>query len=271
MRWARFDDAGHATFAIVEGKYLYPVRGTPFGDWERTGSQRPVADVKLLVPVVPGSFYACGLNYDAHVREVAKKHGVPPRIPERPEVGYRSNSALIAQNETIVIPSDATEQIHYEGEIVAVIGKRTKNISESDALSHVFGYTIGNDVSERNWQKVDRTMWRAKNTDTFKPMGPWIETDLNLDNLTTRVRVNNDQKIAFRTAGMLFGIPRVISELSRYITLHPGDVVWMGTDGASVNLQHGDVVEIEIEGIGTLRNPVIRDADKGHAASEKDF
>jgi 2-keto-4-pentenoate hydratase/2-oxohepta-3-ene-1,7-dioic acid hydratase in catechol pathway len=271
MRWARFDDNGSATFAIVEGEYLHPVRGTPFDDWERHGGRRPILDAKLLVPVIPGSFYACGLNYDAHVREVAKKHGVTPRIPERPEVGYRSNSALIAQNETIVIPSDATEQIHYEGEIVVVIGKKAKDISEAEALSHVFGYTIGNDVSERSWQKTDRTMWRAKNSDTFKPMGPWIETNLNIDDLMTRVRVNNDLKIEFRTADMLFGVPRVLSELSRYITLHPGDVVWMGTDGASVNLQNRDVVEIEIDGIGTLRNPVIREAGKGPDSNEKDF
>jgi 2-keto-4-pentenoate hydratase/2-oxohepta-3-ene-1,7-dioic acid hydratase in catechol pathway len=118
----------------------------------------------------------------------------------------------------------------------------------------VLGYTIGNDVSERTWQREDRTFWRSKNTDTFKPMGPWIETDVDLDAMHTNVRLNGEVRTSFRTNDMLFGIPHFISTITRYLTLYPGDVIWMGTDGSSPNLKAGDVVEVEITGIGTLRN-----------------
>ncbi len=160
----------------------------------------------------------------------------------------------------MIIPREATDAIQYEGELVAVIGKRAKHLSEAEALSCVLGYTIGNDVSERSWQKSDRTLWRAKNTDTFKPMGPWIETDVDLDKLETRVRVNGTELLRFKTNAMLFGVARFISTITRYITLHPGDVLWMGTDGSSPNLKAGDVVEVEITGIGTLRNPFVAEA-----------
>ncbi|MEM7255110.1 MAG: fumarylacetoacetate hydrolase family protein, partial [Pseudomonadota bacterium] len=151
-----------------------------------------------------------------------------------------------------------TDKVEYEAEIVAVVGKETKNIAPHDALSCLLGYTIGNDVSERSWQRSDRTLWRAKNTDTFKPMGPWIETDVDLDAVETIVRVNGDEKIRFATNNMLFGIEAYIARMSRYVTLYPGDVIWMGTEGHAEPLNHGDVCEIELTGIGTLSNPVVR-------------
>ncbi|MCH8063359.1 MAG: fumarylacetoacetate hydrolase family protein, partial [Chloroflexi bacterium] len=125
------------------------------------------------------------------------------------------------------------------------------------ALSCVFGYTIGNDVSERTWQAGDRTMWRAKNSDTFKPMGPWIETDVDLDKLQTIVRLNERVVSDFPTNNMIFGVAHYISAMTRYLTLYPGDMLWMGTDGATENMKPGDVIEVEITGIGTLRNPVV--------------
>lgn len=123
----------------------------------------------------------------------------------------------------------------------------------------MLGYTIGNDVSERTWQKNDRTLWRAKSTDTFKPMGPWIETDLDLDAAETVVRVNRTEHTRFMTNHMLFGVQRFIATMTKYLTLHPGDMIWMGTDGSSPDLKHGDVVEIDIAGIGTLRNKFVRE------------
>jgi 2-keto-4-pentenoate hydratase/2-oxohepta-3-ene-1,7-dioic acid hydratase in catechol pathway len=155
-----------------------------------------------------------------------------------------------------VIPADA-RQVQYEGELVVVIGRRARNLGEDEALSCVLGYSIGNDVSERTWQKSDRTLWRAKNADTFKPMGPWIETEVDLDALETRVRVNGTETTRFPTNDMLFGVARYIATMSRYLTLHPGDAIWMGTDGTSPDLKAGDVVEVEIAGIGTLRNPFV--------------
>jgi 2-keto-4-pentenoate hydratase/2-oxohepta-3-ene-1,7-dioic acid hydratase in catechol pathway len=158
----------------------------------------------------------------------------------------------------VVIPAGATEKMNYEGELVVVIGKQVKHLSEADAMSCVFGYTIGNDVSERTWQRGDRTFWRGKNADTFKPMGPWIETSADLDAMETVVRVNGEESIRFKTDDMIFNIPHYISQMTRYLTLYPGDVIWMGTDGTSPDLKHGDVVEVEITGLGTLRNPFVR-------------
>jgi 2-keto-4-pentenoate hydratase/2-oxohepta-3-ene-1,7-dioic acid hydratase in catechol pathway len=257
MRWARFALNGTPTYGVVEGDTVIPVRGSPFDGWERTPARLAFADVKLLVPVVPSTFYACGMNYPEHVREVAEKIGQKPNLPTQPDIGYRANNALIAHGETIVIPKDATAQVQYEGELVAVIGRKCTHLTRENALTAVMGWTIGNDVSERSWQKSDRTMWRSKNTDTFKPMGPWIETDVKLDALVTRVRINGKQMLEFKTNDMVFGVERYIAEITKYMTLHPGDVIWMGTEGSNADMKAGDVCEIELDQIGTLRNPVV--------------
>jgi len=256
VRWIRFSQNGRTAYGILEGDRIREVAGDPFGGYEASASVHDLAGVKIEVPVIPPTFYCVGLNYAQHIREAAAKVGIPPNLPKQPDVGYRAASALIAQGEPVVIPPDATK-MQYEGELAVVIGKRAKHLSEADALSCVLGYTIGNDVSERTWQKSDRTLWRAKNTDTFKPMGPWIETDVNLDALETRVRVNGAETTCFATNDMLFGVATYISAITRYITLVPGDILWMGTDGTSPDLKAGDTVEVEITGIGTLRNPFI--------------
>jgi len=258
MKWARFEKRGVVSHALVEDRELLPVRGSPFAEWERTGERVALDDVKLLVPVVPATFYACGMNYRGHTRAISGASGVPSKIPSRPNIGYRAVNALVADGEAIVIPEDASDEIQYEAELVVVIGKQAKNLTEQNALDCVFGYTIGNDVSERSWQRSDDTMWRSKNTDTFKPMGPWIETELDLDSLVTSVRINGVLKNEFPTNDMVFDIPRYLSAMTRYLTLYPGDVVWMGTQGEATNLQHGDMVDITIDPIGTLRSPVIR-------------
>ncbi len=260
MRWARFEQNGTPTYGVVEGDEIIPVRGSPFDTWERTPTRLKLSDVKLLVPVVPPTFYAAGLNYAEHVREAAAKIGVPPNLPPNADVGYRANNALIAHGESIVIPKDATELVQYEGELVAVIGRKCKHLTRDNALSAVLGYTIGNDVSERTWQKGDRTLWRGKNTDTFKPMGPWIETDVKLEDLVTTVRLNGKEMIRFPTNHMVFGVVDFLVRMTQYLTLYPGDVVWMGTEGATANMKHGDTIEIDISGIGVLRNPVIRES-----------
>jgi 2-keto-4-pentenoate hydratase/2-oxohepta-3-ene-1,7-dioic acid hydratase in catechol pathway len=259
MRWARFELNGSPSYAVIEGDTVIPVRGSPFDAWERTNQKLKLNDVKLLVPVIPPTFYAAGMNYPEHVREIAEKVGQKPNLPTNADVGYRANNALIAQNQPIVIPADATDQVQYEGELVVVIGRKCKNLTRENALSAVLGYTIGNDVSERTWQKSDRTLWRAKNTDTFKPMGPWIETDVKLENLETTIRLNGEKMIAFPTNSMIFGVVDFLVNMTTCLTLFPGDVVWMGTEGATANMKHGDRIEIEISGIGTLSNPVIRE------------
>jgi 2-keto-4-pentenoate hydratase/2-oxohepta-3-ene-1,7-dioic acid hydratase in catechol pathway len=259
MRWARIELNGAPRYAVIEGDTVIPVNGSPFETWDRTGQRLKLDEVKLLVPVIPPTFYAAGMNYAEHVKEVAAKVGQTPNLPAQADIGYRANNALIAQNEKIVIPADATTQVQYEGELVVVIGRKCKNLTRENALSAVLGYTVGNDVSERTWQKSDRTLWRAKNTDTFKPMGPWIETDVKLDDLVTKIRLNGEQLIEFPTNHMIFGVVDFLVNMTTCLTLYPGDMVWMGTEGATANMKHGDTVEVEITGIGTLRNAVVRE------------
>jgi 2-keto-4-pentenoate hydratase/2-oxohepta-3-ene-1,7-dioic acid hydratase in catechol pathway len=259
MRWIRYETNGQTSYGIVEGDTVTEVRGDPFNGYEKTATRRPLSSVKLLIPVEPRTFYAAGLNYAEHAIAAANKRGEVPKLPEAADIGYRANNALIAHGEPIVIPTDATERVQYEAELVAVIGKKAKHLSESEALSCVLGWTIGNDMSERTWQAGDRTLWRAKNADTFKPMGPWIETDFDLGAAQTMVRVNGTEQIRFRTDSMIFGPATFISRMSHYLTLYPGDVVWMGTEGWPENVKHGDTIEIEITGIGTLQNPVVRE------------
>lgn len=260
MRWIRYSTPlQKPRYGILEGETIREVEGTPFDDYAATGETIPLAGVKIEVPVVPPTFYCVGRNYAAHVIEHAKMRGEEPQLPQKPDIGYRAANALIADGEDVIIPRDAGEKVHYEGELVVVIGKKAKNLSPKEALSCVLGYTIGNDVSERDWQKSDRTFWRAKNTDTFKPMGPWIETDINPHELETRVYLNGALNLSFKTADMIFSIETFISEMSRYLTLYPGDIIWMGTEGTSPNLKHGDVVEVEISGIGRLKNRFVRE------------
>ncbi len=258
MRWLRYRHGGRIAYGAVEGETVVEHWGDPFTETGPAGHRLALDEVEILVPVVPPTFYAAGLNYAAHVSEAAELLGTPVNLPEAADVGYRANNALIPHGAEIVIPADATDKVQYEGELVAVIARRCHQVSEAEALDYVLGYTIGNDVSERTWQKTDRTLWRAKNTETFAPMGPWIATDVDLDALTTTVRVNGEIGCRFATNEMIFGVAAFISRMSRYLVLHPGDVVWMGADGPTLDIKAGDVVEVEIDGIGILRNPVAR-------------
>ncbi len=257
MRWARFESAGTVAYGIVEDDRVAIVEGNPFDGYRRTGEHRTFDAITWLPPVIPPTFYCVGLNYAEHVRWAAAARGEEPVLPAKPDVGYRAANALIGHGAPIVLPADATERVQYEGELVCVVGRKAKHLSRENALDCLLGFTIGNDVSERTWQESDRTLWRAKNTDTFKPMGPWIETDVDLDAALTRVRLNGRQIIEFQTNNMLFGVVDFLVAITRYMTLHPGDVLWMGTEGEAENLRPGDQVEIEITGIGTLQNPVV--------------
>src|ERR1700710_1815812 len=190
MRWLKYTAAGQTSWGIVEGDTATAVSGDPFGEWQRTQQSHAVAEVKRELPRTPRTFYCVGLNYLKHLKEAANKRGEVPNVPDRPEIGYRAQNALIAHDENVVIPASATEKIHYEGELVVVIGKKAKHLTEDNAMSCVFGYTIGNDVSERSWQKADRGLGRTKNAETSKPMGPWIEPSVDLDKMETIVSVN---------------------------------------------------------------------------------
>src|SRR5258705_2486297 len=177
MRWLTFTASGKTSWGLVEGDQVIAVDGDPFGQWQRASRTHPLSQVKIELPLIPRTFYCVGLNYLKHLKEAADKRGEVPNVPDRPEIGYRAQNALIAHDENVVIPATATEKIHYEGELVVVIGKKAKYLNEADAMSCVFGYTIGNDVSERTWQKADRGLWRRKNADKFQPLGPPMRTD----------------------------------------------------------------------------------------------
>jgi len=259
MQWCRFQAGNQASYGLIEGNTVVAVTGSPFESYTKTSTTYPLSAVKLLVPVIPPTFYAAGINYREHVIEQAKKRGVEPQFPPQADVGYRANNALIANDEPIVIPKDATELVQYEGELVVVMGKKCRRVSEAEALDYVLGYTIGNDVSERTWQRGDRTLWRGKNTDTFKPMGPWIVTGLEPDDLRVTIRLNGKEMFSYKVGDAIFSVRHFISRTSQYVTFYPGDVLWMGTDGATENMQDGDVVEVEVAGIGVLRNPVVRE------------
>ncbi len=259
MRWTRFSHQDTIHYGIVQGDAVAVVDGTPFGANSRTGQVLPLASVKLLPPVIPGNFYAVGYNYAAHVGEANEFMPSTQKLPTRPEVGYRSNNALVGDGDNVVIPASSDGVIQFEGELVAVIGKTAKHVREEDALDYVLGFTIGNDISERVWQAADRTLWRSKNADTFKPMGPWIETDVKLDDLVTTVRLNGAQVSQFKTNSMIFGVARFIAEITKYMTMHPGDVLWMGAEAPTLDMRAGDHVEVEISGIGVLRNPIVRE------------
>ena len=226
MRWLKFTAGGKTSWGLAKDDKVTAVSGDPFGEWQRTPQTHALGEVKIELPLIPRTFYCVGLNYLKHLKEAADKAGTVPAVPDRPEIGYRAQNALIAHDEDVVIPATATEKIHYE---VVVIGKKAKHLTEADAMSCVFGYTIGNDVSERSWQKADRGLWRSKNADTFKPMGPWIETDVDLDNMETVVRVNGRETNRFRTNDMIFGIVPFIVELTKYFTLWAMSSGWEPT------------------------------------------
>ena len=259
-KWCRFLADGREAYGRIDGGTVIEVDGAPWDVPRETGKKHALSAVKLGVPVIPPTFYCVGLNYKEHLTASAKRRGVEPIFPARPDVNYRANNALCPSGDAIVKPKDAGELFQYEGELVAVIGKKGRHIPVERALEHVFGWTIGNDVSERTWQRSDRTNWRAKNADTFNPMGPWIVTGADYRAMTTIVRLNGEEVDRFATGAMIHDVETYVAEVSKYCTLYPGDVIWMGTDGEPRNMKPGDLCEIEITGIGTLRNPVVAEA-----------
>jgi len=208
-----------------------------------------------------GSLTLAGLNYAAHIEWVNRHHGRSLKLPGQTDIGYRSPNALIGSGSDIVIPKGSPGPVEFGGEIVAVVGTRAKRLSEDHALDCIAGYTLGNDLSERAFQRGDRTLWRAKNINTFKPMGPFVVTGIDPMAQTFAVRINGRTVSEYSTAGMVFSIAHYMARMAQFVTLHPGDVLWMGCDGPTVPpLQSGNVVEVVNEAIGVLSNHVVREA-----------
>ncbi|MEP6715522.1 MAG: fumarylacetoacetate hydrolase family protein [Terriglobia bacterium] len=248
--YVRFEDEGRRNYGLLDGGTIAELRGTLFDEHDFTGREFALQDVKLLAPCVPQKILAVGLNYKSHL-------GTRP-APTSPEMFYKPVTALQNPEDPIRIPAEAVDT-HFEGELVVVIGRPVHNASREQAMDAVFGVTCGNDVSDRNWQRgpnADRQWWRAKGCDTFGPLGPWIVTGLDYSNLALETRVNGEVLQKSRTSDLLFDVPEVISFVSRFVSLTPGDLIYTGTPGNTRRLQPGEVVEVEIEGIGILRNPV---------------
>ena len=222
-----------------------------------TGRKYGLSEVKLLTPCVPRKIVAVGRNYKTHLTG-------PVKLPEptRPEIFFKPTSSLQHPEWPIVVPPDSTD-LHFEGELVLVIGRKLRHASKEEAAAGIFGLTCGNDVSERNWQRgpdKDVQWWRAKGCDTFSPLGPAIVTGLDYGNLRLCTRLNGELVQDQSTADLIFDCPTMVSFISRYMTLHPGDVIYTGTPGQTRPMKPGDLVEVEIEGIGVLRNPVIAES-----------
>lgn len=261
MKWCRVEVAGRPSFGIVEGAEIALVDAPPYESHRKTGKTVPVALAKWLHPVVPPNFYAAGINFRDHIEWANQRLGMTLKPPAQADIGYRSSNALVGSGADIIIPKDSQGPIHFEGELVAVIGSLTKNISEKDALSAVAGYTLGNDLSERAFQKSDRTLWRAKNIDTFKPMGPVVVDGIDPADQVITVRVNGKETTSYSTRNAIFDFRHYIARMSRYVTLHPGDVIWLGCDGPTLPaLEPGDLVEVVNDAIGVLANRVTRES-----------
>ncbi|MEU5765355.1 fumarylacetoacetate hydrolase family protein [Streptomyces asoensis] len=255
MRYARILTGGRAWWGRVGETDVELLSGSPLrGDPAVVGSVRRDT-AHWLPPVVPPVFYAVGLNYPRHIEHAAGLGNPAATVPERPEVGYRANNALTGHRSPIVKPDGLEGRFEAEPELVAVIGRTVRRAGYDEARAAVFGWTIGNDVSARGWQHRDRTFWRSKNSDTFKPMGPWIETDVDALAQTTTLRVNGEQRASFPTGAMVFDPFDYIVEITKHITMRPGDVLWMGAESTCA-IAPGDTVEVEIGGIGVLSNPV---------------
>lgn len=259
VKWCRFRRVGERpSFGLLEGDRVVVVNGSPFdGSHVVTMTSHPLAEVKLLAPVVPPMLYVAGPNFRGHIEAMAKRRGQTAVYPKRPDPNFRSVHAIIGPDEDIVVPKDSCGRLQPEGQLAVVIGRKGRNIPLADALDHVLGCTIGNDITEREWQKVDRTMFRGKNTDTFKPLGPCIATNLDPQNLRVVVRHNGTVWQDYSTSAMIWDVATWLHEMSRNTTLHPGDVLFMGTEGADGDMVAGDVIETEIEGIGLLRNRLV--------------
>lgn len=250
-KYARFEFEGRRNFGLVSGDSVQELRGDLFDEPETTGREFALRDIRLLTPCVPPKILAVGLNYKSHL-------GSRP-APGSPEIFYKPVSCLQHPEDPIRIPAEAADT-HFEGELVVVIGRPVRHASRAEAAEAVFGVTCGNDVSDRNWQRgpqADKQWWRAKGCDTFGPLGPFIVTDLDYRDLALSTRLNGEVLQSQRTSDLLFDVPEVIRFVSGFVSLEPGDVLYTGTPGNTKRMQPGDVVEVEIEGIGTLRNPVV--------------
>lgn len=286
-RFARFQFGDTVGYGVVDGDQLTLIEGDLFGPWRKTSQTFSLEEVTLLVPTQPTQVIALAGNYRSHLAgeesvttivttttttttdlKTGKtestttsktEHRSSTEIPEKfriPQPFFKSPSCLTPHGCDIVIPRDA-ETVHFEAELVLVIGRTAKDVAKEDALDYVFGVTCGNDVSARKWQQNDVQWWRAKGSDTFGPCGPFIVRGLDYDNLLGRLRLNGEVMQEESTSFMIHDVRTLVSVISQHVTLHPGDLIFTGTSGQTAAIRPGDLVEVEYEGVGVLRNRVV--------------
>lgn len=257
MRICRFAVDGEVSFGVVEGPpggdpaelVVAPVDGHPFAAFTYTGVRHPLSSVRLLAPVLPSKVVCIGKNYADHVAEM----GGP--APTSPVVFLKPSTSVIGPGDTIRLPRDST-RVDHEAELAVVIGRLCRDVPRERALEVVLGYTAANDVTARDQQLADGQWTRAKSHDTFCPIGPWLETDLDVRDVAVQCRVDDELRQDGRTAQLLHDVPAVIAWITAFMTLLPGDVVLTGTPAGVGPLVAGNTVDVMVEGVGTLTNPV---------------
>ena len=253
MKIVRYRIERRTGYGIIEGDTVYAAHGSLSSGFRQGQILAPLADVKILPPVKPSKVLAIGRNYLEHAEELGNS------LPPEPLLFIKAPTAVIGMGDPIVLPKDAG-RIDYEAELVAIIGRKARNVSEAEALDMVFGFTCGNDVTARELQNKDGQWARAKSFDSFAPLGPAIITDIGPEGRRIQCRVNGRVVQDANTNDLIFKLPRLLSFVSRVMTLLPGDLLYTGTPSGIGPLSPGDVVEVEIEGVGVLRNPVVAEA-----------
>lgn len=255
MRLGRIASPDGVAFVSIEGQdtkaIVREIAEHPFGTPTFTGRQWPLADVRLLAPILASKVVCIGKNYAAHVAEMGGD-----RV-ENPIIFIKPNTAIVGPNAPIMLPADANP-VHHEGELAAVIGRPCKDVPASRAAENILGYTIANDVTARDQQRQDGQWTRAKGHDTFCPVGPWIVTDIDPADLDIRTEVNGEVRQHSRTSMMIHDVGAIIEWISAVMTLLPGDLILTGTPEGVGPIEDGDTVGVTVEGIGTLTNPVVR-------------
>lgn len=247
-RYVRYAQGGSVSWGELVGETIHQLSDAPYLGGERTGRTVARASASLRAPVDPQQIFMTALNFRSHIQgEPAAYPGlflVPP-------------SSVIGPEQDIVRPPDS-ENLHYEAEMVVVVGREASNVSLADAHDYVFGVSAGNDVSERNWQRDDIQWTRAKGSRTFNAVGPYLVTGLDYENLDVEGRHNGTRVQGENTSDMIYGINYMLHYISTYFTLYPGDLIWTGTMGSTRAMQPGDTYEVEVEGVGVLRNRVVQ-------------
>ncbi|HEU4750914.1 MAG TPA: fumarylacetoacetate hydrolase family protein [Acidimicrobiia bacterium] len=252
MKIVRFKTGHDIAYGLAEAAGVTVYKGSPFVAWEATETMVPWEAVQLLSPVIPTKVVAVGRNYVEHAEEVGAE------VPEEPIIFLKPATSVVGPDSPVVYPPDS-HNVQHEAELAVVVGRVARNVAAEDAGKYIFGYTAANDVTARDLQRKDGQWTRGKGFDTFCPLGPVIETELDpLERLAVICRVNGEVRQAGFTSDMVFGVAELFEFISRVMTLLPGDVILTGTPSGISSVEPGDLMEVEIDGIGSLANQVVR-------------